>query len=193
MEKYYNLSYTTISLTFIVPVVGYLAASLNNSAIHVRFGQRGIAIMAPVSKLIAYIVVANHPPFPAVVVIYMFAGFANGLEDSGWNAWIGGMTTANEVLGFLHGFYGLGGVLSPLVATAMITKGQLPWYTFYYIMVLSTRSLAFFRAIAAMADALPRSPPQRSSSSSAQQPFGPRTAPSSVRTIPSQRTRPTIA
>jgi fucose permease len=46
------------------------------------------------------------------------------------------MANANEVLGFLHGFYGLGAVLSPLIATTMITKGQrLPWYTFYYVMV----------------------------------------------------------
>jgi fucose permease len=46
------------------------------------------------------------------------------------------MANANEVLGFLHGFYGLGAVLSPLIATTMITKGQrLPWYMFYYVMV----------------------------------------------------------
>ena len=46
------------------------------------------------------------------------------------------MANANEVLGFLHGCYGLGAVLSPLIATTMITKGQrLPWYTFYYVMV----------------------------------------------------------
>lgn len=46
------------------------------------------------------------------------------------------MDSANEVLGFLHGFYGVGAVLSPLIATTMITKGQrLPWYTFYYVMV----------------------------------------------------------
>ena len=52
------------------------------------------------------------------------------------NAGIGNMANANEVLGFLHGFYGLGAVLSPLIATTMITKGQrLPWYTFYYVMV----------------------------------------------------------
>lgn len=48
------------------------------------------------------------------------------------------MANPNEVLGFLHAFYGLGAVLSPLIATTMITKGnKLPWYTFYYVMVRS--------------------------------------------------------
>lgn len=46
------------------------------------------------------------------------------------------MANPNEVLGFLHAFYGLGAVLAPLIATTMITKGQrLPWYYFYYVMV----------------------------------------------------------
>ncbi|XHF99780.1 hypothetical protein AWENTII_003267 [Aspergillus wentii] len=65
----------------------------------------------------------------------MFAGFGNGLEDSAWNAWIGNMANANEMLGLLHGLYGVGGVLSPLVATSLITKASLPWYYFYYILI----------------------------------------------------------
>ena len=45
------------------------------------------------------------------------------------------MSSANEVLGFLHGFYGLGGVLAPIAATSMIAKAGLQWYTFYYMMI----------------------------------------------------------
>jgi hypothetical protein len=33
----------------------------------------------------------------------------------------------------LHGIYGAGAVISPLVATSMIAKGGLPWYYFYYV------------------------------------------------------------
>jgi fucose permease len=72
----------------------------------------------------------------------MLAGFGNGLADAAWNAWIGNMVNPNEVLGFLHAFYGLGAVLAPLIATTMITKGQkLPWFYFYYVMVSSTSFL----------------------------------------------------
>jgi fucose permease len=45
------------------------------------------------------------------------------------------MEHANELLGFLHGAYGLGATISPLIATAMVTKGNLPWYNFYFVMV----------------------------------------------------------
>ncbi|TVY59056.1 hypothetical protein LCER1_G000379 [Lachnellula cervina] len=44
------------------------------------------------------------------------------------------MENANELLGLLHGAYGAGGTISPLIATAMVTKGDWPWYTFYYMM-----------------------------------------------------------
>lgn len=48
---------------------------------------------------------------------------------------MGGMANSNEVLGFAHGFYGLGAVLSPLIATTLIDKVDWPWYAFYYLMV----------------------------------------------------------
>jgi hypothetical protein len=45
------------------------------------------------------------------------------------------MASANQVSGFLQGCYSAGATVSPLIATAMFTKGGLEWYTFYYIMV----------------------------------------------------------
>jgi fucose permease len=45
-----------------------------------------------------------------------------------------GLFAANRTR-LLHGAYGLGATVGPLVSTAMITKGNMDWYTFYYIMV----------------------------------------------------------
>lgn len=98
-------------------------------------GQRGVAFLAPGLRLLAYIVISQHPPYPVLVLAYILAGFGIGLEDAAWNAWIGGMQNANELLGILHGFYGLGATLSPLICTTMVTKGHLGWYTFYYLMI----------------------------------------------------------
>lgn len=51
------------------------------------------------------------------------------------NAWVGDMVNANEVLGVLHAFYGLGCTISPLVATSLVTKAGWHWYEYYYLMV----------------------------------------------------------
>ena len=125
-----------VSLLFLSPLVGYTASALLNNMVHLKWGQRGVAIICPLCHLIAYISAATHPPFPVIVIFFTLAGFGNGHEDAAWNAWVGNMANNNEVLGFLHGFYGLGATISPLIATTLITKANLAWYHYYqYIMV----------------------------------------------------------
>ncbi|MCJ1339471.1 hypothetical protein MMC09_004761 [Bachmanniomyces sp. S44760] len=135
LETYYDIDYTIVSLLFLSPLIGYIVSAITNNRIHMTLGQRGVAILGPGFRLTAYILISQHPPYPVLVLAFVLASFGNGLEDAAWNAWIGNMPNANEILGFLHGCYGLGGVLSPLIATIMITKAQYEWYTFYYIMI----------------------------------------------------------
>ncbi|OQE28360.1 hypothetical protein PENSTE_c003G06133 [Penicillium steckii] len=135
LESYYDLSYTIVSLVFLSPLVGYTLAAFLNHRIHTSLGQRGPALIGPGCHLVAYIVNCVHPPYPVLVISFIFAGFGNGLEDAAWNAWIGNMAHSNELLGLLHGFYGVGAVLSPLAATYMIARSSMPWYYFYYVMI----------------------------------------------------------
>lgn len=148
LETDYGISSLVVSLIFISPLVGYFASALLNNRIHVVLGRRGVAFLAPGSRLIAYVVTTQHPPYPVLVLVFILAGFSNGLEDGAWNAWLGVMQNANEVLGFLHSFYGLGAILSPLIATSMITKTNLGWHMFYYLM-LGLSLLEFISAVAA--------------------------------------------
>lgn len=132
-----------MSLIFVPASVGYIAASFLNSFIHITFGRRGVAFLGPGLRLIAYIVISQECPFPGMVICFCVSAFGIAFSDAAWNAWIGAMQNSNEVLGILHAFYGLGATLSPLLATTMITKGGLKWYTFYYLMVgLSIAELA---------------------------------------------------
>ncbi|KAF9877938.1 MFS transporter [Colletotrichum karsti] len=135
LESYYGLSYTVVSLVFLSPFVGYVLSALLNNWIHLKAGQRGIAIIASTCHIAAYVVISQHPPYPVLVVVYILAGFGNGISDAAWNAYIGNMDRANEVLGFLHACYGAGGVMSPLIATTMINKANLGWWNFYYVLL----------------------------------------------------------
>lgn len=102
---------------------------------HRRFGQRGIAVIAGSCHVVTHIVFAFHPPWAVMVVLFVLAGFGNGLIDAGWCAWTGAMASANKVQGFMQSLYSLGATVAPLLITTMITKGGLPWYTWYYVMV----------------------------------------------------------
>lgn len=70
LQEYYHLTFIVISLVFLSPLVGYTASALLNNSIHLKFGQRGVAVIAPSCHLIAYIVIAVHPPYPVLVVIF---------------------------------------------------------------------------------------------------------------------------
>ena len=135
LESYYDLDYFVVSLIFLAPFAGYTVAAFTSNPVHTHLGRRGIAILGVAPRLVSYIVLAVHPPYPAVVTILTLTGFGNGLLDAGWNAWVGNLAQANELLGFMHGFFGLGATISPLIITSMINTYHLPWYTFYYLML----------------------------------------------------------
>ncbi|KAK1689979.1 major facilitator superfamily domain-containing protein [Colletotrichum godetiae] len=135
LEIYYDLTYVVVSLVFLSPFIGYVLSAVLNNYVHLKLGQRGIAVIASACHIVAYIIISQHPPYPALVAAFVIAGFGNGLSDAGWNAYIGNMARANEVLGFLHASYGVGGVIAPLIATTMINKANLGWWNFYYFMV----------------------------------------------------------
>lgn len=120
---------------FLSPFVGYVSSAFLNNYLHHKVGQRGVAIVGSGSHVAAYIIIAAHPPYAVLVFAFILAGFGNGVADAAWNAWIGNLANSSELLGFLHASYGLGGTVSPLIATTMITKSHLPWYSFYYLMV----------------------------------------------------------
>ena len=135
LTHYYDLSYTQVSLVFLPALVGYLGSAALNERLHLRLGRRGIAIIGPICHLVTFVTAALHPPYAVLLVAIAFSGFGNGILDAAWNAWIGEMPKANEFMGILHSLYGVGATISPLVATAMITRGHTEWFAFYYVLV----------------------------------------------------------
>ncbi|KAJ5200748.1 hypothetical protein N7491_008446 [Penicillium cf. griseofulvum] len=134
LEIYYQKSYTAVSLVFLSPFVGYTVSAILSNLVHQTLGRRGITIIAPSCHVIAFSVISLHPPFLVMVIMYILVGLGSGFHNAAWNVWIGNMANSNEVLGFFHGFYGIGGTISPFVATSLIIKAGWEWYSYYYLM-----------------------------------------------------------
>ncbi|OMP82718.1 Bypass of stop codon protein 6, partial [Diplodia seriata] len=128
----YGLNHTTVSLLFLSPVAGYIIATLFNHTMHVRVGQRGIALIGGSCHVLAYAIASTHPPFPALVLVYTLVGLGSGTKQAAWNSWVGGLRNPNELLGILHGFYGAGATAMPVVASVLFGKRGWPWYAIYY-------------------------------------------------------------
>lgn len=151
LEVYYNLSYLEVSTAFLAPFVGYLVAALISDKIHHLIGRWGSSIMAPSCQLACYIIAICAPPFPIYVIGYGICGFGNGTIEASWNSWMGSLDAANEVMGFLHGFYGLGGILCPSIFTVIINSGR-QWNICYAVMIGMTATSLTISTIAFWGD-----------------------------------------
>lgn len=49
------------------------------------------------------------------------------------NVFCGSLRNATTALGFMHGAYGAGGTVGPLIATALVTAAKARWSTYYFI------------------------------------------------------------
>ncbi|KAJ4202705.1 hypothetical protein NW759_015355 [Fusarium solani] len=134
LEEYYNVSYLAVSLLFLSPVIGFIISTLSNHVLHSTIGRRGMAPLASASQIIAYTIACFHPPFYALVVAFAFIGLGAELKNASWNGFISGFKNSNELLGLLHGFYGLGATILPLISSFLLSHGW-KWYVLYYILV----------------------------------------------------------
>ncbi|KAF5023558.1 hypothetical protein F66182_4371 [Fusarium sp. NRRL 66182] len=135
LETYYDLSYLVVSLIFLSPFAGFIISAAINNWLHMRIGQRWIAFMCGACHAATYLILSQHPPYPVLVLAYSLAGLGNGIGLAAWNSFMGNLDRSNELLGFMHASYGLGGTVSPLIATSIITRAGLRWYDFYYVLL----------------------------------------------------------
>ncbi|KAK5996926.1 Bypass of stop codon 6-like protein [Cladobotryum mycophilum] len=136
-EKHYQLPHSIISLIFLSPMVGCVVASFTSNRLHAKAGRRGVAALSTGSYAAAYLGLSLHPPFGVVVALLILTGFGSGLMNGSWNSWVGGLVQGSTLLGLLHGFWGAGATLSPIIASRLVAKGY-DWWVFYYIMLALT-------------------------------------------------------
>ncbi|EWG53472.1 hypothetical protein FVEG_11899 [Fusarium verticillioides 7600] len=138
LEEYYHKNHTLVSLVFLTPFVGYAIASAINSLMHVHFGQRGVALLAPMCHIVPYLIFSFHPPYPVMISMYVLVGIGNGLADAAWCSFIGQMVNSHEMSGILQACYALGATIAPLVATGLSGEGMPGWYAFFYVMTAAS-------------------------------------------------------
>lgn len=92
----------------------------------------------------AYVIIACAPPFPVIVVAYLIMGFGNALNLALNNVFCANLSDSTVVLGLAHGSYGIGGIISPIIATSMVSN-DIFWARFYLI-PLGVRVFCFFYA-----------------------------------------------
>lgn len=122
--------------------MGFVSAAFIVEALRAQFGRSRTLILANAFLVCGYIPIVCTPPFPVVVFCFFLLGLGMAINLALGNVFTGNLQNSTQMLGLMHGSYGLGGTLGPLIATAMVTSGGLVWSRFY----IMTLSMAIFNA-----------------------------------------------
>ena len=144
MEKNYSIGYAIVSLIFVSNAIGFIAAAPITHALQARLGRARTLILAESLMVAAYIMLVCTPPFPVVILSFLFIGLGEAINLALNNTFCANLANYSTTLGFFHGSYGVGGTVAPLIATSLISTGR-KWSTFYFI-ALSVTFLNLFMA-----------------------------------------------
>ncbi|EHY59330.1 hypothetical protein HRR83_001397 [Exophiala dermatitidis] len=143
VEEQYSIGYAIVSLIFVTNAVGFISMAPVSQMIEARLGRARSLMISMTLLSIGYLAIICTPPFPVIVVAFYFMGCGMALFLAMTNAFIVNLLNGTVILGFCHGLYGLGGIVSPLMATAMVSHG-VHWAYFYAIpLSLSLSSIIF--------------------------------------------------
>lgn len=130
IEEHYNIGYAIVSLIFVAQALGFIIAAPFTHALEHRFGRAKTYILAEGFVSLAYVVIICQPPFPLVVAAFLPVGFGIALNLALSNVFCANLVNSTVTLGSLHGSYGIGGTIGPLITTALISHG-VRWSVFY--------------------------------------------------------------
>ncbi|KAI0151722.1 MFS general substrate transporter [Xylariaceae sp. FL1272] len=147
METYYNIGYAIVSLIFVGNAFGFILAAPFVDAIREGLGRGKTLCICTLLMVLGYLPLAVAAPFPALVVGYFFIGFGFSNILAICNVFTANLQNGTTLLGIMHGSYGVGGVIGPLIATKIVASmGENAWNRFFFINVSLGVSLSAFFA-----------------------------------------------
>lgn len=128
----YSLTPATITLLFLSQVTGYTIAALTSSLLSSRMGLARMLLLASITLTSALVIYALTTHWLVMVASGTLLGLGIGLIDAGINTYIANDQRNANLMGLLHGFYGIGAFLGPTVATTLLALG-LSWRLVYLV------------------------------------------------------------
>ncbi|KFA71285.1 hypothetical protein S40288_06725 [Stachybotrys chartarum IBT 40288] len=136
MERHYHVGYAVVSLIFVGQALGFITAAAALDSLRARFGRGKVLGLANAILALGYLPIVATAPFPVVVLSFFLVGFGLAINVAISNIFTGSLRNSTILLGLLHGSYGIGGTVGPLIATAIVTVAHAIWSR-YYLLTLS--------------------------------------------------------
>jgi fucose permease len=132
MRHSFGVPVGDLGLILLVNTIGSVAVSAFVGRLIHRIGVPALLVVAGLCAAIGGVSFAVAPGFWLVLVVGPLTGAASGMMDGGLNTAIA-LTGRPRLLNLLHGFYGIGTAVGPLVVTAAILIGS--WRPAYLVLM----------------------------------------------------------
>lgn len=103
-----------VSLIFVTNAIGFISAAFIVEVLRGRFGRARTYMIGQSLLTIGYVMIVCTPPYPVVVLAFFFLGMGMAINLTISNVFAANLHNATKMLGFMHGSYGVGGIISPL-------------------------------------------------------------------------------
>ncbi len=133
LSSYYRVDNTVIGLIFITSSVGYFLSAFTSSLLLEKLGQRMFLTMGTLAFLLGTLIFTLEPPFIVILATRFLIGFGIAIIETGLNAFIVEFRSTS-MMNSLHAFFGVGSLIGPVVAAAMLSVWQ--WNSVYILLSL---------------------------------------------------------
>lgn len=134
IEQYYGLTYTLVSLIWMANALGFIFIALGSSKIQPWLGREKSYLIGNCLSIVMYCIVLSGTAFPAIVAAFFIGGCGLAIVNAQANVFLTRLDKLSKYLSLCHASYGIGGTISPLIATSMASAG-VPWHYFYLILL----------------------------------------------------------
>lgn len=137
LQIHYDVNDIQISMIFLSTILGYFIMALLTDYCHKRVGIKGVVILGCSSMALCELIVSAQPPYFILLLAFVLNGLGMGSLDAALNGWMGNLVDSNQLLGIMHGCYGIGCMISPAVITNLLERENNPWTWNQIYIVLS--------------------------------------------------------
>jgi fucose permease len=131
----YGVDKTTIGAVFVASSLGYLVSAIGSGPLVHRYGLRACLANGAAIALAASAGVAMRPSFGLFIALQGALGFGIGALEAGLNGYLSAFDRATSLLNLLHACFGVGALVGPVVAAAMLARGY-RWTAFFGVIAV---------------------------------------------------------
>ena len=135
LSAFYHVGDATIGLLFLVSSMGYFLSALSSGLLTERLGLRWMLLIGTAVYILGASGFGLELPFVALMFSRLLLGLGIGLMETGLNIYITALPRSTALLNYLHAYYGVGALIGPIVASAILAL-QWGWNSVYLLLIV---------------------------------------------------------